>query len=395
MGGRNFGQGSADIDPRVFQDPIEDRSGYALELRGPVSLVLCSPFVVELKLTSTDTRGKVANTHLHPNLGYVQLGIMRPGGKTTRYRPFLQHCADPRLEMLDSARPAVYDSAYIGYGQDGFYFDQPGRYQIRGIYHAPDGSKVYSNVLTTWVRSPINAEEEQIAELHLGDDQGKLLYLLGSDSDTLRSGNDALLGVLDQYPRHPMAVYANMVMGINAARTFKVASGDGSLKLRKRTTRPARSTCRRSWQARPPSIPRPMSAYDSPPQSASTMSRSAWCTRSWRKCERHEAMRIVLVRLWARWPQCSRRGRCPGTSVRGSKEGVLNKIASVTGEADAQGSPQAEAVGMLGAGEKVSKVSDMSSAETRWVARLRATPGVSIDDLLETPRGLDVWQRGR
>ena len=37
----------------------------------------------------------------------------------------------------------------------------------------------------------------------------------------------------------------------------------------------------------------------------------------------------------------------------------------------------------------------MSGAETRWVARLRAAAGVSIDELLETPRGLDVWQRER
>jgi hypothetical protein len=35
----------------------------------------------------------------------------------------------------------------------------------------------------------------------------------------------------------------------------------------------------------------------------------------------------------------------------------------------------------------------MASAETRWVARLRAATGVSIDELLGTPRGLDVWQR--
>jgi hypothetical protein len=31
--------------------------------------------------------------------------------------------------------------------------------------------------------------------------------------------------------------------------------------------------------------------------------------------------------------------------------------------------------------------------ERRWVARLTATPDSSIDRLLETPRGLDLWER--
>ena len=35
----------------------------------------------------------------------------------------------------------------------------------------------------------------------------------------------------------------------------------------------------------------------------------------------------------------------------------------------------------------------MSSAAARWVARLRAAPGLTTEDLLTTPRGLDVWQR--
>jgi hypothetical protein len=35
----------------------------------------------------------------------------------------------------------------------------------------------------------------------------------------------------------------------------------------------------------------------------------------------------------------------------------------------------------------------MSSAETRWVSRLRAAPGGTIEELLAVPRGLDVWQR--
>lgn len=35
----------------------------------------------------------------------------------------------------------------------------------------------------------------------------------------------------------------------------------------------------------------------------------------------------------------------------------------------------------------------MTEAEDRWVARLQPAPGVSVDDLIAMPLGLDVWER--
>ena len=31
--------------------------------------------------------------------------------------------------------------------------------------------------------------------------------------------------------------------------------------------------------------------------------------------------------------------------------------------------------------------------DTRWIARIAPTPGSSVDDLLQLPLGLDVWER--
>lgn len=234
MGGDDFGIGAAEVDPRLLQSPLEDRSGYTLEIRGPRTLVIGTPVVIELKLSATDKRGKLANAHIHPSLGYVQVGIARPGGKTVLYRPLLQSCAHPEPAMLNDENPAEYDSAYIGYGRDGFYFDAPGRYEVRAIYHAHDGSKVFSNVLRIWIRDPMNEEEAHIADLYMGDEQGQLLSLLGSDSDTLSRGNAALTEVRDRYPKHPMSIYAQMVQGVNAARAFKtVRVSDRRVTVRK------------------------------------------------------------------------------------------------------------------------------------------------------------------
>lgn len=220
-GGQPFGIGAADVDPYAFADPVADESGLVLELRAPNQFLLGTPVVVELKLSLTDLRGRTVNAALHPNLGYVQIGIVRVGGKTVVFRPMITHCAEPELVTLDPNLPAVYDSAYIGYGKDGFYFDSPGQYELRALYNAPDGSKVMSNVLRIRVKAPLDREEGDLAELFLGDNQGKLLYLLGSDSEELKSGRDAFELAMDKYPKHTMTAYARLAEGMNASRPFK------------------------------------------------------------------------------------------------------------------------------------------------------------------------------
>lgn len=222
LGGNAFGTGAAEIDPMLFADAVEDYSGLQLELRAKSAFAFGEPVVVELKLSTTDTRGRRVHTFLHPSATMVQIAIQKPGGRTVLYRPMIEHCVDEdRTTKLDLDQPAVYESAYIGYGKDGFYFEQPGAYQLRAIYVAPDGSRVVSPTLTLRVRSPHSAADEEAAELLMGDEQGKLLYLLGSDSDALKHGNEALDELLTKHGKHPLAIYANLVKGINAGRDYK------------------------------------------------------------------------------------------------------------------------------------------------------------------------------
>jgi hypothetical protein len=68
----------------------------------------------------------------------------------------------------------------------------------------------------------VTAGEEEQADLMMnGEEQGTLLALLGSDSDTLARGNTALETVLDKYPNSAMAQYVKLVRGVNASRDFK------------------------------------------------------------------------------------------------------------------------------------------------------------------------------
>ena len=232
MGGNNFAVGAAEFDMQAFNQPLTDNSGLRLELEARKNFVMCEPVVIELKLYTTDMRGKRVHSNIHPNHGFTQLAIRKPGGQMVSYRPLVEQCVDPEFVVLDAERPSIYASAYVGYGKDGFYFDQAGFYQIIAVYHALDGSEVVSAPLTVRVRNPLNAEEEEIADHYYGDDQGTLFYLLGSDSSDLASGNKNFDEVLDKHAKHPLAVYARFVKGINAGRNFKTVTDDKTLSER-------------------------------------------------------------------------------------------------------------------------------------------------------------------
>jgi hypothetical protein len=145
----------------------------------------------------------------------------------------MEHCAVGNPVRLDpEERPAIYESVYIGYGKDEFYFERPGFYNLRAAYHAPDGSLIVSDTIRICVRTPINAAEEEIADLLFDEGQGTLFYLQGSDSRFLESGNDAFETVLDKYAKHPAATHVRLAKGINEARTFKSFTEERRLRTR-------------------------------------------------------------------------------------------------------------------------------------------------------------------
>lgn len=229
MGANAFLVGAGDIDAGLFEDPVVDDSGLRLELRSKDVYEFGEPVVVELKLSTTDLRGRMTHGYLHPNDDFTAIAIRQPSGRTVLFRPMQRHCADAGNTIrLDVDRPALYSSAYIGYGRDGHYFEQPGTYKIRASYVASDGSRVMSPVQRIRVRHPLTRTDEEVAELMMGPEQGALFALLGSDSPHLKAGNDALSELIDRHARHPFAVFARLVKGVNAERDFKNLSADPS-----------------------------------------------------------------------------------------------------------------------------------------------------------------------
>lgn len=231
MAGNNFTVGSA-LGRDVMADNIRDESGLALSISThQSSFALGEPVVLQIALATTDTRGKRVHTWLHPNCGLVKVVISKPSGELVSYEPLIDLLVGGEETMLTTDNP-VTDSAYIGFGKDGLYFNQPGHYRIRASYAALDGSEVMSDILTFRVRYPVTAAEESIAALFMGDEQGTLLYLLGSDDESLRHGNEAFDEVLEKHGKHPMANYVRLIKGINAGRNFKTVSADNQVWVR-------------------------------------------------------------------------------------------------------------------------------------------------------------------
>lgn len=220
MGGDPFATNAAIINPQAVADPIRDDSGLRVTIEPHLpAYALGEPVVVKLALSVTDKRGKVAHPHLDPKASMTSIAIRRPNGDVVAYEPFVDHLMDSQPQFLADGE-VIEESAYIGYGGGGLYFDRPGTYKVRAIYQAPDGSQVYSNVAEVKVRNPLTQVDEELSDLLIGEEQGALFALLGSDSEALGSGNRAFDIVLDKHAKHPLADYVRAARGVNLARTF-------------------------------------------------------------------------------------------------------------------------------------------------------------------------------
>jgi hypothetical protein len=165
MGGSNFAVGSA-LGREIMPDLVRDDSGLTLSISTHQrSFALGEPVVLQIALSTTDSGGKRVHTWLHPNCGMVKVVIRKPGGEVLAYWPLIDHLVGER-ESFIGRDDVVRDSAYIGFGKDGFYFDQPGQYRIRAAYAALDGSEILSDIITVRVRYPVTATDE--SQVHLG-----------------------------------------------------------------------------------------------------------------------------------------------------------------------------------------------------------------------------------
>ncbi|MDB5207432.1 MAG: hypothetical protein JWR72_2507 [Flavisolibacter sp.] len=234
MGGNAFTVGSSLEDiSALFEKPVENNANLDIVLESRRSYFLGEPVDLEIKLKTTTFKNNQVVSNLHPDFGFVTIGIKKPGGNVVVYEPLAEKCIIPEHSILNVANPSIYENAYIGFDKNGFIFDQPGKYEIVALYYAEDGSRIVSDPLSLRVKNPVTADEDELADLYMADQVGFLMKFKGSDASYLQKGNDALDLVIDKFKDHPLAVYAEYVKGVNAQRTFKTITPGKDLIVRK------------------------------------------------------------------------------------------------------------------------------------------------------------------
>jgi len=236
MRGRNpFAQRAASLDiGALFEDNVANNSNLILKLEAKSSYQLGEPVCLETQLKTTSMVNQQVNSNLHADFGFITIGVKKPGGEVLLYEPIAEMDAEPGYTVLNASNPAIYQSAYIGFGKSGFIFDQIGTYKLRAVYYHRDGSRIVSDTLTLRVNNPVTADDNEIANIMLSDNVGYLFCFMGSDAPYLQKANDSLDVLLtDKLKDHPLAIYAQFIKGVNALRTFKTITPDKKIGIRK------------------------------------------------------------------------------------------------------------------------------------------------------------------
>ena len=233
IGGNPFGEGAAVEEHSGFMDNVRDESGLQLRLTSPHFVALGTPIHVDIQLTNYNREPLQVATDLHPNCGLVDIMLQKPNGKVVNYHPPISYLVAPDVQSLGS-NETIEETAYIGFdNEDGQLFDEPGTYRLFATYYALDGSAIRSEVNRINVSAPRTLEDEYIAELMLGREQGMLFFLEGSYSDSLQKGNDAFAEILTRFKDHPLANHVRYVEGLKKRRGFLQVDTERKLTLKK------------------------------------------------------------------------------------------------------------------------------------------------------------------
>ncbi|MGC5014159.1 M12 family metallo-peptidase [Streptosporangium sp. DT93] len=226
MGGKPFMTGAAHLP--ALPPPAPTQSGLRLRLSGSESFSHGEPVTVEIKLSLDGSRPAAeAVDDLTPAGSHLTVLITDPAGQVRPFQPIARDCGNHHRLTLDAGTPALYAGAYLGYGAGGFTFPEPGTYRLQARYRAPDGSTVVSPEHLITVKAPADDTDRAVGDLLLGDQQGILLALRGSDAPQLADGNAALDTLIADHPDHPLAVHARMAKGANAGRNFLTLTESG------------------------------------------------------------------------------------------------------------------------------------------------------------------------
>lgn len=198
----------------VFRDPTAGGTRSNLSMRvtpTKTEFQFTEPVTLEVAL-SNHTSEAMPTGRLSPSYGDVDFIIRKPNGAVERYQPPLFKCETTPTVLSGGAQKRHVTSLAVG--AKGFTFDAPGRYEITAVTPDPSsGVMIVARPVNIWVRYP-ERQDEEIARRVFTSDAGLFLYMGGGEH--LRRAKGALNEVAEQFPDHPFAAHANLVLGLNA-----------------------------------------------------------------------------------------------------------------------------------------------------------------------------------
>src|SRR5262249_26976757 len=150
-----------------------------------------------------------AHDALDPVHGRTMYLIRRPNGSVVRYRPMHRRCSERhgRDVVLHPPRAGprydsnLYESIQLSYGAEGFYFMEPGHYQIQAIYQGFN-RPITSAPIDLWIRHPDRAMEDLIVPTFRAD---VAAYLAGWGVGAAYDAERELQTLIAQAPAQPRA----------------------------------------------------------------------------------------------------------------------------------------------------------------------------------------------
>jgi len=194
------------LDREVFDVAKDGLADDQLDVRlqGVDVVELMTPVKVEVRLRNRTARDVVVAGRVSPQDGNLVVYIKQPDGSVKTYEPIscrLRNSDPQTLGPRTESEP--FGDRYstevdLTYGRDGFYFEEPGAYEIRTIFVAADDRLVRSNILSIRVERPRSTELERLAQDFFNHDVGQVLYLKGSPSPHLAKGANLLRDVVER-----------------------------------------------------------------------------------------------------------------------------------------------------------------------------------------------------
>jgi hypothetical protein len=198
MGGDPWSSGGQIVDKSSFPKLSENGSPIEFLLRSKNHFDYMEPIEIELRLKNLLEFPITVDILLNPEYGRVKVFIVAPNGSISQFDPLLVKESNPTafpLMPIDNGTEGsdrYSETILLTYGKGGFYFSQPGDYQIQAIYQGFENIVIPSNILRIRVRPPVSNEEDNMAYDFFTYQVGMNLYLRGSQSSFLADGKRKL-----------------------------------------------------------------------------------------------------------------------------------------------------------------------------------------------------------